>query len=214
MAAFAETRIADFTHTPARPVDAKHAATLAKADAAIAGLGGRQAIQLAGEFGQKTREKHGDRDEVDMMLKKINRTVASVAEETGNPGLMDRFRMPHGSGDTEAAAKLESFATALTELGLFDELAAHNLEVTEEGLKDLADELRAGGGEQALARGRQAGATASIPELLTTLRECRKTWDAIYQNTYGHAPELLAAWRSASHIGYGAVPSAVPAGTP
>lgn len=202
MAAFAESRAADFTHTPPLPVDAKQAATLVKANRAISGLGGKQAIQLAGEFSQKTSDKVVDREAVEAMLKKINGTVAAIAEETTNPGLMDRFRMPHGNSDMETAAKLDSFAEALGKLGLYDELAAHNLAVTAQSLADLANGLRSGTAEQVLARGRQTGATATIPELLKSLRECKKTWDAIYQNTYDGNVEVLTAWRSASHIGH------------
>lgn len=203
MLAFAEGRVPDFTHTPALPVDAKHAATIVKAGAAIDGLGGKHAIQLAGAHGQKTEELRGDRGDVEAMLRRINLTVASIATETEQPGLMDRFRMPHGNGDTETAGKLIGFANAIDELGLSDELAAHNLIVTTDYLRQMAKNLKSGGGEQVLARSKKTGATASIPELLKTLRDCKKTWDAIYVNTYDGNTEILTAWRSASHVARG-----------
>ena len=200
MVTFAEARVADFTHTPPKPVDAKHSTTLVKANAAIAGLGGKQAIQMAGEHGQVTENLRGDRGDVGAMLRKINGTVAAIAEDTQQPGLMDRFRMPHGSGDTELAAKLDGFASALEELGLLSQLEEHNLILTTAGLRQMAKDLREGGGDQAMAMGKQSGATASIPVLLKSLRDCKKTWDAIYQNTYDGDTETLTAWRSVSHV--------------
>jgi hypothetical protein len=200
MLAFAQARVADFTHNPLTPADAKHAATITKADAAIKGLGGKEAIQQAGEFGQKTEDQRGDRGTVESMLRKINGTMASVADEMKQPGLMDRFRMPHGNGDSESATKLKGFADAIDELGLLPQLAEHNLIVTTDGLRQMAADLKSGAGEQALALGKQTGATATIPELLATLRECKKTFDAIYNNTYDHNTEMLTAWRSVSHV--------------
>ena len=200
MLAFAGERVPDFAHTPSPPVDAKHAATIARLEAAIAELGGKQAIQEAGEFGEATVEQAGDRGEVEAMLRKVNGTMASVAEEKGQPGLMDRFRMPHGNGDTELAAKLTGFAEAIDELALLDELAAHGLIVTTAGLRTMAKELKEGAGSQGLARAKQAGATAAIPEALKAARACKKTFDAIYNNTYDGNTQLLAAWRSASHV--------------
>lgn len=200
MVTFAEGRVPDFTHNPPKPVDAKHAATIVKANGAIAGLGGKHAIQMAGEHAQATEVLRGDRGDAGAMLRKINTTVASIAEETKNPGLMDRFRMPHGNGDTELAGKVEGFADAIDGLGLLPQLAEHNLIVTTADLRQMAKDLKEGGGDQALARGKQTGATASIPELLKTLRECKKTWDAIYQNTYDGDTETLTTWRSVSHV--------------
>jgi hypothetical protein len=113
---------------------------------------------------------------------------------------MDRFRLPHGDGDTELAAKLRSFGTALEELQLLSALAAHGLTVTKAGLEQMAKELLEGTGEQGTARAKQAGATASIPETLKEARSCKKTFDAIYGNSYEGNTEVLAAWKSASHV--------------
>lgn len=217
MVTFAEARVGDFTHQPPRPVDLKHAATIAKAEQAIAGLGGRHAIQQAGEYGQKTEELRGDRGEVTAMLRRINGTVASIAEETKNPGLMDRFRMPHGSSDTELAGKLDSFADGIASLGLEAALAEHNFTVPLADLHAMAEDLREGMGEQTDARGKKTGATAGIPGFLKTLRECKMTFDAIYQNSYPHDAELLANWRSVSHVprhGGGEEKTKVPVSTP
>ena len=200
MLAFAKERVADFTHAPAQPVDAKHAGTIVKLDGAITKLGGKEAIQGADEFGQKSDEQQADRGDVQSMLRRINATVASIAEETKQPALMNRFRMPHGDGDTELKTKLNGFADAIDELGLLAALAEHNLIVTTAGLRQMAVDLIAGAGAQGLALGKQAGATAAIPEALSTARECKKTLDAIYNNTYDGNTEMLATWRSVSHV--------------
>jgi hypothetical protein len=200
MLAFAEDRVTDFTHTPPKPVDTKHAATITKLQGAINDLGGKQAIQESDEFGEATGEQQGDRGDVEAMLRKINATMASVAEDQKQPALMDRFRMPHGNGDSELAAKLTGFADAIDELELLDELEAHNLIVTTDALREMATNLKSGAGAQGLALAKQSGATAAIPEALKTARECKKTFDAIYNNTYDGNTEMLAAWRSASHV--------------
>lgn len=143
-----------------------------------------------------TEEQKGDRGDVEAMLRKIKGTMVSVAEDRKQPELMDRFRMPHGNGDTE----LTGFADAIDELALLDELEGHNLMVTTDALRQMARDLKEGAGSQELARAKQAGATASIPEALRTARGCKKTFDAIYQNTYDGHTQMLAAWRAASHV--------------
>lgn len=200
MLGFAKDRVPDFTHTPPNAVDNKHAATITKLEAVIAALGGQQAIQNAGEFNEQTEAQRGDRGTVEATLRKINTTVAAIAEETKRPALMDRFRLPHGDGDTELAAKLRSFGAALEELDLLTPLAEHGLTVTKAGLEQMAKDLLEGTAEQGTARAKQAGATASIPETLKEARSCKKTFDAIYGNFYEGHTEVLAAWKSASHV--------------
>ncbi len=197
---FAEGRAADFQHRPAKPVDAKHAATITKLDGIIKELGGKEAIQQANTFGQATEEQRADRGDVGSTIRKINKTMATITDQRKQPGLMDRFRMPHGNGDTELAAKLRGFADAIEELDLADALAEHNFVLTTDELRQMADDLTSGTGDQGVARSKQTGATARIPELLGQARECMKTFDAIYGNTYDDDTETLTAWRSASHV--------------
>jgi|GEM_PF-4390296 len=87
------------------------------------------------------------------MLRKINTTVAAIAGETKRPALMDRFRVPHGDGDTELAAKSRSFGTALEELNLLTALAERSLVVTKAGLEQMATDLLHGTASRA-RRGR------------------------------------------------------------
>jgi hypothetical protein len=200
MLAFAEERAADFTHTPPQPVDAKHAATITKLRRRSRISAGSRRSKRGNEFGEATEEQQGDRGEVEAMLRKINTTMAAVAEDKAQPGLMARFRMPHGNGDTELAAKLKGFADAIDELALLDELEGHNLLVTTNALRQMATDLKEGAGSQGLARAKQAGATAAIPDALKMAHGCKKTFDALYQNTYDGNTQMLAAWRSASHV--------------
>ncbi len=200
MLAFANGKVADFTHTPLTPADVKHAETITKMEGEVEALGGEEAIQKANEFGEKTEVQRTDRGDVESMLRNINKSVAAIAEETKNPSLMDRFRLPHGNGDTELAAKLRGFATAIEELDLLAGLASHALVITTAGLRQMAVDLLGGTGTQGLALAGQVGATASIPTTLGSARGSKKTLDAIYANTYGDNVGVLAAWASASHV--------------
>ena len=54
---FADTRLADFTHQPATPVDLKYASARTRLTGSISSLGGKQAIQASGAFGQQTADQ-------------------------------------------------------------------------------------------------------------------------------------------------------------
>ena len=201
MLAFAKGQVeAHFTHVPPTPVDLKHAATIATMEGLVEDLGGHEAIQKSGLFGEKTEEQRADRGDVESMLRKINTSAAAIATERQNPALMDRFRMPHDDSDRNLASKLTSFATAIEELNLVPALAEHALVVTVEGLKQMAADLIGGTGQQGQARAAQVGATASIPVTLKAARGCKKTLEAIYMNVFEKDAGTLAAWKSASHV--------------
>lgn len=87
---FAATRVPDFTHQPATPVDLKCASARTRLTTAITDLGGKQAIQAGGAFGQQTEDQGILRDELEEELRDINLTAASIAEETANPALGNR----------------------------------------------------------------------------------------------------------------------------
>lgn len=214
MSAFAKGHATDFVHVPLTPADQKHAATITKLDTAITALGGKEAIQNANEFGEDTEELRGDRGTVEATLRSINTTVAANAEETNNPSMMDRFRMPHGNGDTELASKLRGFATALTDLNLYPVLAEHSLVLTPAGLEQMATDLLSGTGQQGASLGKQVGATASIPDSLKDARSCKKTFDAIYGNFYSGNTAVLADWNSVSHVPRSGGATTTPATTP
>ena len=200
MVAFAKARRPDFTHTPLTPVDVKHEETIGAMEGYVEDLGGEEAIQKSGEFGQRTEEQRADRGDVESMVRKINTTAASIATERGTPALMDRFRMPHDNADRLLALKLNGFADAIDEMGLVPDLAAHGLVLTTAALRQMAVDLIASAGEQGNALSDQVDATASIPETLKLARGKKKALDAIYGNVYENNVGILAAWKSASHV--------------
>ena len=198
---FAGTRLADFTHQPPEKVDLKFASARARLAAAITTLGGKQAIQAGGTFGEETEKQRALREELEDELEDINASADSIASETGNPSLMERFRMPDGNGDSRLIAKARAFATAIRELSLNDEFEAHGHTAdTAADLEEMAAALEGSEGEQGAALGKRAGATASIPETLRTGTAAIKTLNAIFRRVYKKNAEVLAAWETARHI--------------
>jgi len=206
---FTEQRKGDFTHDPLKPVDRKHAAATEVLKKAIKDLGGKAAIQASGAFSQQTEEKRIMRQDLEDEMRNYIRTTDAIAEETKNPALMDRFRMPAGNGDGELKTKARTFAVAIRELALNDEFAAHghsgedadgNALAPDAVLDALADEFQSGEGSQGNARSTRAGATQAIQVHLREGRGAVKTFDAIYHNTYRDNAEMLAAWETVSRV--------------
>ena len=220
---FSTARAADFTHNPLTKVDAKHADTLAKLSEAITRLGGKAAIQAGGGFGQSTGDQKAIRQELEDELRGINRTASSIAEEKKTPAMMDRFRMPSGSGDQELEIKARGMAAAIRELGLNDEFLSHGHEeetnengVTDVGavLENTASDLEDSEGAQGTAISTQSGATAVIPDVIRDGKSAMKTLDAIYNNVYKTNAEMLGAWKTASHVERRSPRAKKPAPTP
>ena len=168
---------------------------------AITDLGGKQAIQAGGAFGQQTEVQGILRDELEEELRDINLTAASIAEETANPALMERFRMPHGQSDNDLAASTRAIAAAIRELALNDEFEAYGHPPdTASDLEALADEFTGSEGEQGATLGNRAGATAAIPVAVRSGKGAIKTLNAIFRRVYKGNIEVLTAWRTASHV--------------
>lgn len=198
---FAATLLADFTHQPPTKVDAKFASARARLIAAIDVLGGKQAIQAGGSFSEETEKQRQLREELEDELEDINASADSIAAETGNPSLMERFRMPDGNSDSRLIAKARAFATAIRELALNDEFEAHGHTAdTAAHLEQMAATLEGSEGEQGTALGKRVGATASIPDTIRTGTAAIKTLHAIVRRVYKRDPEVLAAWETAHHV--------------
>ena len=211
---FAATRLPDFTHQPPTKVDLKFASARGRLTQATDDLGGRLAIQSGGSFSEETTLQAVLRDELEDELRDVNITAAAIAEETANPALMDRFRMPHGASDRSLVAATRAMAAAIRELSLNDEFEAHGHPAdTAAALDQLAAEFDAKEGEQGAALGNRAGATAAIPATLRAGKSALKTLNAIFRRTYKGNHEVLAAWKSASHVQRETRPAA-PAVTP
>jgi hypothetical protein len=198
---FAATRLADFTHQPPTKVDAKYLSARTRLTTAITDLGGKQAIQAAGAFGEETENQRVLRNELEDELRDINLTAAAIAEETSNAALMERFRMPHGQSDNGLAASARAIAIAIRELELNDEFEAHGHPLdTATDLEEMVDDFDQSEGEQGAALGSRAGATAVIPATLRSGKGAVKTLNAIFRRVYKGNIEVLAAWKTASHV--------------
>jgi hypothetical protein len=69
-------------------------------------------------------------------------------------------------------------------------------------------------GNQGTAYGNRAGATAAIPLALRSGKAALKTLHAIFRRVYKGNPEVLTAWRTASHVQRIASPTKLPAALP
>lgn len=198
---YAATRLTDFTHAPATKVDLKFASARDRLSAVITTLGGKQAIQAGGAYNEETANQEVLRNELEEELRDINTTAGSISEETANPALMDRFRVPHGVSDSDLAASARAMAAAIRELGLNDEFESHGHPAdTAADLKQMADDFEHTEGVQGSALGDQAGATAAIPGTLRSGKAAVKTLNAIFRRIYKGNIEVLTAWKTASHI--------------
>jgi hypothetical protein len=218
--AFTETKASLFNHNPATPVDAKFAQTKTKLDNAITALGGRQAIQAGGGFGEESDAKATSRHDMEELLRDTNRTAAAIAEEQSKPEIMVRFRMPYGSGDEELKTKARAMAKAIAELGLDADFAGRGMATAATTLTNAAEAFQGSEGEQGTALATQAGATAAIPGFLRQIKSAAKTFDAIFHNVSKGDAETLGAWKTASHVEKVAVKTkktlnvSMPAGAP
>jgi hypothetical protein len=198
---FAEGRQADFTHTPPTKVDAKFATARERLSQAVTSLGGKQAIQSGGGFGESTESLRDQRAGLLDELRDIVRTADAIAEETGSDSMMDRFRMPQGTGDEALKARARGMAAAIRDLSLNDEFEAHGHEAdTAADLEAMVAAFEQAEGEQGEALGEQAGATATIPDALRAGKAAVKTLNAIFHRRYAEQRDVLTAWRTASHI--------------
>jgi hypothetical protein len=212
---FAASRLPDFTHQPPTKVDLKVADARERLTRAITELGGKQAIQAGGVYAEETQRQSILRGDVLEELQDVNTTAAAIAEETANPALMNRFRMPYGSGAGALIATTRAMAAAIRELGLNDEFEAHGFSAdTAATLDQLAADFELKEGEQGTALGDRVGATAAIPATLRAGGSAVKTLNAIFRRIYKGNHDVLAAWKSASHVQRAARPAPAPVTTP
>ena len=198
---FCADHATDFTNTPAKPGDAKFTAARAGIVALVPQITGQQAIQAGGGFGQASVDQEVERLELTELMRSVNRTAGAIAEDNADPGLMDRFRMPHGNSDIELAARGDAFADAIVELNLAAAFTAHGYEGdVVQNLRDEAADVREAETDQGGALSTQAGATASLPSLLRQGRNHVKCLNAVIHNRFRNNPGVLGAWKTASHV--------------
>ncbi len=200
-AEFVTSRLADFTHTPPTKVDLKFASTQVRLQGAVTALGGKAAIQAGGGYGESTEEQRSARQQLEELLSEVNDAADAIADETDNEALMDRFRMPDGRGDEELKSRARGMAAAIRELSLNDEFEAHGFSAdTATDLETHASAMDGSEGDQGMALGEQAGATAAIPGHLRTGKSALKTFNVMFRRVYAGQTDILTVWKTASHI--------------
>jgi hypothetical protein len=212
---FTITRLPDFSHLPPSKVDLKFISAQDRLAAAIADFGGSQALQAGGAFAEETESQAILRGELEEELRDINLTAAAIAEETSNPAMIERFRMPHAQNDSNLAASARAIAAAIRELSLNDEFEAHGHPAdTATELEAMVLDFITSEGNQGTAYGNRAGATAAIPLALRSGKAALKTLHAIFRRVYKGDLEVLTAWRTASHVQRVSSPTKLPAALP
>ena len=160
-----------------------------------------QAIQMRRGFIKRTGVKSTSRHELEELLCDTNLTAGAIAEEQQKPEIMDRFRIPHGTGDGELKIQTLLMAQAILDLGLDADFAAHGMgRVASSTLLTAADAFQGNEGDHAPAPAPQVGAPVSIPELLRQIKCAAKTFDSIFHNVFKGDPETLGAWKTASQV--------------
>jgi hypothetical protein len=198
---FNASHATDFNHNPPTKVDQKFSAARQRIDAAITQLGGKQAIQSGGAFEEKTESQREHRRHLRDELRRTIRGANSIAAETKSDALLDRFRMPDGRADGDLVASARAFARSIRELSLNDEFEGLGFGADHaKALETAALALEASEGDQGAALGEQAGATATIPQIIDDGKDALHTLDVLFGNVYSSRPEVLAAWTTASHI--------------
>ena len=190
---YAATRTSDFTHDPLTKVDMKFASALAMINTAIEQLGGKQSIQSGRSFLQESAEQAILRDELEDYLSDLNFTVATIAEEIGNPAIKTRFRTADSRGDDQLAATALGMAAAIEELSLNDELESHGYPAdTAAHLKALVKEFKSTEAGQGRSRGNQVG----VHRRHSRRRSQRRNR---HQDHHLHLPSGLQGQRRGAH---------------
>ena len=146
-----------------------------------------------------TTSKSVLRDALMLELRGFNRTAAAIAESTGKPELMDKFRMPHGTNAQKLVIAARAIADAAEPMAA--DFIAYGHEPT------FASDLRAHvadfeGAESTQDLGAQdkAGATAGFVPLLHEAATKVKQLDAFLHNFYRSNAQAMGEWKTASHV--------------
>lgn len=129
-------------------------------------------------------------------VRAINRTARAINNLF--PGIADQFRMPSNSDQSvlnRARAFLSEAAPIQTEFTKRDLPASFLAD-----LQGAVDAVEAAEERQSAALARQTEATAAVTLALKTLRDIVRELDVVIRNKYSTEPDILASWRSASHI--------------
>ena len=152
-----------------------------------------------GDYHGGTASKSVQRDGLMEVLRNWNRTAAAIATAQSRPEIMENFRIPHGTNDTETVARARAFADAAEPLKAEFLALAHPADFVDALRQRIAD-FEAAADDQSTGMQDRAGATAGISDLIGQGLVILKQLDAIMYNLYAANPRKLAAWLTASNI--------------
>jgi hypothetical protein len=194
------TRVRDFgaAHATDFPASSLGGQLFAEVNAVVTELTALAANQVAGLNASRegTTGKASARAALRERLAVINRTARAMAVD--QPALIEKFRMPVGSGDQSllnAARAFVSSATPLEAEFVRHELPATFLADLEADIADL-EEAISGKHHETEAH---VSATAAIDAALERGLNALRKLDALVRNKFYSDPAILAAWESASH---------------
>jgi hypothetical protein len=146
---------------------------------------------------QSTDSKAAARDELMRTLEAMSRTARPM--DATNPGVAEKFRVPHNQSDQEVLATARSFATAA--LPLKAEFVKRGF--SEGFLDDLDSEIAAfadANTRKIESRESHVEATAAIDKHVALGMDALRELDPIMRNTFADDHAKLAAWMSASRV--------------
>lgn len=152
-----------------------------------------------GDYHGGTASKSVQREGLMEVLRSWNRTAAAIATAQSKPEMMENFRIPHGTNDTETVARARAIADAAEPLKAEFVALAHPADFVDALRQRIAD-FEAAADDQSTGLQDRAGATAGIGDLIGQGLIIMKQLDAIMHNLYTANPQKLAAWTTASNI--------------
>ena len=213
---FLNEHAGNFGNAPGKPGDAKFAAARTSINGLVTEITGKQAEQASGGFSAATTNQEVEREELLDLMRLVVGTAQAIAIEKGTPGIMDRFRMPASNSDVVLAAAGDAFADAIVDLSLATEITEHGYE--DDIVADLraeAADIRTAEQAQGTALSGQVAVTAALPVLLKEAANVITTLTSVIKIRFRRDPDMLAAWKTASHAtatpkGDGGPPSPTP----
>ena len=146
---------------------AKARAKFGELNTLTAAIAAEVAKQQSGGKAASTTSRGVLRDALTGDLREWNRTAAALAEDLQRPEIMDGFRMPHGSNDTELAGRARAFIQAVADLALHDAFVEHGLEDDfEAALDERITEFENSQSDQSAASQQTTGATDALDSLI------------------------------------------------
>jgi hypothetical protein len=153
----------------------------------------------SGEYHGGVTTKTTLRDGLMLEIKGLNRSAATIAAATKNPGLMDSFRMPYGEPNEILVAKANAMADA-AEPQAAEFIKLYHAATFVDDFRQRVTEFDEAEDDESAAEQKQAGATQGFAPLLADALLKVKQADAFMHNFYKNDAVKLGEWATASHI--------------